>query len=174
MRKSVARGRKPLAMLFSPRRVNGHGETSRSMNLLGRINRNGELCYSIDEADSRSGSNFAIVLATGTSGQNALTDQSFNVGRGFVVPSLQEVSANEYDDGKVDPIGISGVCLRDDYVRGNHLREVVHDHTCKDLLNVTAFLRCPETDDANCSRIAESAVLRSHFWEGGCSGQPVA
>lgn len=113
---------------------------SRSKICLNHINKSVELCYSVDEADSRFITDFAFVLTTGANRQNILMNQGFNVGRGYIVPYSQEISANMYSDGKVDLIGVSGVCLRDDYVRGNHFREVIHDHPCKNLLNNVLLL----------------------------------
>ena len=76
-----------------------------------KVYRDQGLCYSVKEANCRSGTDFAYVLTVGTDRQAILANQGFNIRRGCIVAKAQEMSANLYSDGKIDLISMLGVKL---------------------------------------------------------------
>lgn len=67
-------------------------------------------------------------------------NESFNIWWSYI--TTKELSANMYRNGEVCFIGILTVGFLDDYVRGNQLREVVHDEPGKDFLAYVLHFFC--------------------------------
>ena len=59
-----------------------------------------------------------------------------------MTPQPKEIPANIYSGSKIDLIGKFGIRLRNDYMRGNHFRKVIHNQFCENLLkNVISLFR---------------------------------
>ena len=76
-----------------------------------KVYKSKELCYPVNEADSRFVMKFTFVRPARTNGKDVFSDDSFNVGRGYVGLKTQEEFANMYGDSKVDLISVFGVGL---------------------------------------------------------------
>ena len=91
-----------------------------------------ELCYSIDEANRVLNGHFTRSASAGSNWRNMPLNESFNIGWRHI--AKKELPTNMYCDREVCFIRILTVGFLDDYVRGNQLREIVHDKSGKDFL----------------------------------------
>ena len=126
-----------------------------------------KLCYSVDEADRRSGFNVAFALSVRANGQNISGDQSFDIAVGRNVQRTQEVSANVDGDSEVDLVCVLGVAIGNDNVQGNHFCEIVHDNPCEYLLDNALPTLGMEVGEANgVFKLPERSLdTPSHFVE---------
>ena len=76
----------------------------------------------------------ARVLAVWADRQDILADQGFNIRRGFTKGRPQESSAYKHGYCEIGLIGVLTVSFGNDYIRGNHFGEVVHDDSGEDFL----------------------------------------
>ena len=93
-----------------------------------------KLCYSVYEANNWFASSITLIHSVRTNRQNIFANQSFNIEGGRINPSSQELFANMYSNSEVDLIYMLSIGLGNDYVRGNHFSEVIHDDSCENLL----------------------------------------
>ena len=93
-----------------------------------------ELCYPVKEAGSRSRTNQSLGRSIGSNGQNTLLDQRISIRRSLIA-TAEEKCADMDCLGKVELAGMLTEALPDDYVRGNHHGEIVHNQLCVDFLS---------------------------------------
>ena len=98
------------------------------------------LCYSVKEANRMFRGHFTRPASAGANGRNMPSNESFNIGWRHIIK--KELPTNMYSDREVYFIRILTVGFLDDYVRGNQLREIVHDKSGKDFLVYVLHLFC--------------------------------
>lgn len=92
-----------------------------------------ELCYSVDETQRMVlSSGGTEKISTWANRRNIFLQKSFNNGWRHI--PKEELAANMYSGSEVDLIGKFAAVSLNDHVRGNQLREIIHDEAGKDFL----------------------------------------
>jgi hypothetical protein len=110
----------------------------------------------------------------GSNGQNTLLDQRISIKRSLIA-TTEEKRADVDCLGKVYLTGMLTEALPDDYVRGNHHGEIVHNQLCVDFLYDELRSFRVEIEETNCVlQLSEGCLdtpaeaidfLQYNYWE---------